>query len=687
MARKNRKHAKRSASTAVTPPQSEGRRILPVHVLLAVVIVAAGVWAFAPSFRGVFIWDDRSGIVDNPNLRTLWPITSAMGAPRDTTLAGRPVASLTFALNYALAPLDVRDVMKSEDASGPPDVAERFYRNVWGYHAVNLVVHLMAALALFGIARRTFLSAAFPDRNRVMATWLAFVTALLWVVHPLNTQAVTYLVQRVECMMGLFYLLTLYSAIRALDDPKGGRRRWWTAAAIVACALGMGTKESMVTAPLLVGLWDWLFAPRDMRRGRWPLYVGLASTWLLLAYLVSSDNRPHSVGVGLGGWTSWLYLQTQLAVLVHYLRLAVVPTPLVLDYRWAAVRSFADVLPHALVLAALVGLTGIGLYRRRPAAFAGAWFFLILAPTSSVLPIATEAAAEQRMYLPLAAAIALLVVGGYALARRVVSTFEPPPRSGVLRTGSLLVLGIAVVTLALLTRARNEQYASDEILLADTVQKRPDNAPARVVYGSVLLTRQRFADAEAQMKVALTLQAEPEIKAHANMYLGSALCAQGRFADGVRHLTDALKLDPTLTDAHALLAEAYDNQGQSRRAAEHFHLAVMASPDNPALLRRVSWFLATSPEDDVRDGAKATELAERARALTGGRDPMSLEALGAAYAEQDRFREAVGVLSEALAVAQAQGNLAYAEALRQEVAVTQGGRKLRLPVKQRTDGR
>ena len=518
--------------TAHATMAHKNRRLSPTRVLLAVAIATAGVWAYAPSLRGVFLWDDRPGIVENPHLRTLRPITSAMSAPRDTTLAGRPVASLTFALNYALAPEDVRDVMKPEAPSGPPDLADPFYRNVWGYHALNLAVHLLAALTLFGVLRRTLLSAPLSGRFGTMATGLAFATALIWVVHPLNTQAVTYVVQRVECLMGLFYLLTLYCAIRALDRPATVGR-WWAGAAVLACGLGMGTKESMVTAPLVVWMWDWLFVAPDIRRRRWPLYLGLASTWLLLAYLVSADNRPHSVGVGLGGWTSSLYLQTQFGVLVHYLRLAVVPAPLVFDYHWPAVASFPEVLPQALVLAVLASLTGFGLYLRRPPAFAGAWFFLLLAPTSSVLPIPTEVAAEHRMYLPLVAVIGLIVIGGGVLGRRLFSTVRRRLHARLLRTLCVVVVGMAVVVLGLLTRARNERYQSEEVLLADTVQKRPANSVARLAYGSTLLARQRFAEAEAQMRVVLTLEAGPDTQAHAHMFLGSALCAQGRLAEGV----------------------------------------------------------------------------------------------------------------------------------------------------------
>lgn len=667
------KHAKGVRPSAASPSQARrlparGQGLLAKRLVCALLVIAAGVLAFWPSLTGVFVWDDISSIVDNPHIHSLSPITSTLSAPHDTTLAGRPVASFTFAVNYALAPADARDVMTLPD--GPPDRVAGFYRNVWGYHVSNLVIHLAAALVLFGVVRRTLVAPRVPVQFQASSLPLAFVVALLWVIHPLQTASVTYLVQRVESLMGLFYLLTLYCAIRALEP---GGRAAWIPAAVVTCALGMGTKESMVTAPILVWIWTRLFGVPVGGR-RWFLHTGLASTWVLLAYLVSFNVRPSTVGVGRGGWTSWGYLQTQFAVLVHYLGLAVVPTPLVLDYRWPPAPSFVSVLPQAVFVVGLAAIVGIRLYHRRSEAFMGAWFFVILAPTSSVLPIATEVAAEHRMYLPLAGVIAALVIGAYAVQRKWAAGW---PRA--LSTVNGFVVLVVAILLVTATRARCEQYQSEEVLLADTVAKRPDNANARIALGGLLITKQRFGEAESQMRAILALDADTQLKANAHMLLGSALCAQSHLIEGIPHLRRALALDPTLRDAHALLGEAYVDSAQPALAAQQFDSAVRLSPDNPAILRRVAWFLATSPVDEIRDGPRAGQLAERARMLTGGRDPMVLEALAAAYAEQDRFSDAAETLRQAVALVEGSGDLRYADALRSELRTVEGGQKIRLP--------
>ena len=338
-------------------------------VVLSLALVAViGVYAYAGSFRGLFVLDERTAMIENPNIRSL---RTAFTAPPGVGLGGRPVVSLSFALNYALAPAQGRDAFTPPPPGYPPEATDLFYRNLRGYHATNLAVHVLTALAIFGITRRTLGGERLRGTFGFAATSLAFVIAAVWVAHPLTTGSVTYVAQRVESLMGLFYAATLYFAIRALDGP----RTWlWPAAAVVACALGMGTKEVMVSAPIMVALYDWVFMSAEaggfaaIWRRRWRLYAGLAATWILLAVLVASVSRSASVGFYLQGWTPWLYLQTQAGVIVYYLRLVFVPWPMVLDYEWPAVRSLTEVLPQAALLSLLFLATGWGIVgaRRRP---------------------------------------------------------------------------------------------------------------------------------------------------------------------------------------------------------------------------------------------------------------------------------------------------------------------------------
>ena len=126
----------------------------------------------------------------------------------------------------------------------------------WSYHPANLAIHASAALVLFGIVRRTLQGPRLRDRFGTQANGLAAAVAVCWAVHPLQTESVTYIIQRMESLMGLFLLLTLYCVIRGHHSP---RRSGWYAGAVTCCALGMGTKEGMVIAPIIVLLYDRIF--------------------------------------------------------------------------------------------------------------------------------------------------------------------------------------------------------------------------------------------------------------------------------------------------------------------------------------------------------------------------------------------------------------------------------------------
>lgn len=649
------------------------------------VIVAAGVWAYATSFDGVFVFDDLSGLARNPHLRSLSPLSSAMQAPADTTLAGRPVASLTFAANYAAAPVDGRETF-ARGAGELPGAESRLARNVRGYHLVNLAIHLLAALTLFGVVRRS-IHAARPAVDAQRAALAAGAVALLWVVHPLTTSAVTYIVQRVESLMALLYLVTLYCSIRAFEQAQGpgpmAQGRLWGVAAIVSCALGMGTKETMVSAPIAVALWHWVFAssprpqasspkPQAPSRARraW-LFYGLAATWLILAALVATAPRAQSVGWTIAGWTPWTYLLTQAGVILHYLRLVVYPSPLVVDYGWPPATLPSAWLPMLIVTAALA-LTVWSVWRRQPLGFAAALVFLVLAPSSSVLPIASEVAAEHRMYLPLAAVLSFIVLAAAWLFEPRPRGKKQPPRATLPIAAGIGVVLAATVGLAAMTRERNRDYASQERLWQRDIAARPSNARARASYGIALFSSGRYADAESQLRAAVQLDPR-DATAFAN--LGSVLCAQGRLDACVTELERALTLEPDNADALATLGDAHTARGDDARALPFLTRAQAARPDDVLRLNRLGWLLAVSRDDRVRDGARALGLAERAVALTARRDVMSLNTLAAAQAEVGRFAEAAATMVAAIELAQAQGLAAAVSELERRRALFAAGKK------------
>ena len=643
------KGVSRPGTDAATLGQRPGR--FPLGFALAALIVAAGAWAFWPSFGGVFVLDDERAIVRNPTIRTLWPLTVPLSPPSESTVAGRPVANLSFALSYAMGP----GAAAGDSAAAP---GQRDALDPTPFHTGNLLIHLAAALALFGIVRRTLLSPRLRDRFEAAAPWVGFAVAIIWVVHPLHTAAVTYVVQRVESLMGLFYLLTLYCAIRAREGPRAA---WWTAAAVASCAAGMATKETMVTAPFMVALWDWLFGTRpdgQPSRVRWGLIAGLAATWILLAFLVSRQFRGPSID--LAPDTIWLYVRTQAEVVLHYLRLAFVPSPLVFFYDWPLMPAPVWLAWQAALLGGLAALTVVGTVRRHPAAFLGAWFFVILAPSSSVLPIVTEVAAEHRMYLPLAAVIAAVVAGVYVAGARLMGRWTLAAGVAAATVG-LLVTG----ALGLEARARNRVYWSAVGLWGDTVAKRPDDPRPLVAYGEALGKADRLAEAEVHLKRAVELAPQDTF---ARTRLGAVLARQGKYDEAVGELVAALALQPDNVDAHRFLGELYAIQRRDGLALEHYSKALAAVPGDAQIMARMAAIRADSQDPLVRDPLRAKALAERAASLTGGRDPKILEILAVAQAASGYFQDAAATARAAAGIARAIGNSAMASSLEYRAA-------------------
>ena len=566
-------------------------------------VVVAALAAYHNSFSAPFTFDDNSAIVKNQTIRHLWPLGGALSPPVEGGgVCGRPLVNLSFAVNYAISGTDV-----------------------WSYHALNLVIHVLAGLTLFGVTRRTFLQPGLRKNFGAVAGPLALAIAGLWVLHPLQTESVTFIVQRNESLMGLFYLLTLYAFIRsdvgreshALHENAACNG--WLCLSVAACICGMASKEVMVSAPLIVLLYDRTFVAGTFREAwqhRRGYYLALAATWLLLGWLmVGSHQRGGAVGFGLGV-TPWSYALTQCRAIVHYLRLSFWPHPLVVDYGVAVVRSLGEVWWQATVVLALLGLTIWALIRKPRRGFLGLWFFAILAPSSSVVPLISQTVAEHRMYLPLAAVIALVVTGIYSyLGRKSLPVFV------------VLAIGAAV-----LTERRNEDYRDAVSLWSATVASCPDNPRAHHNLSSSLLQAHRLMEATAQAEMALKLRPD---YADAQDNLGNALWMAGRVAEAAPHYQEALRLNPHSAEAHsnlgnvrlmegktadaiALYEEALRLDASQVEARNNLGYALLVSGDAAAAAAQFETVLQVKPDSaEVHNnlGEARLRLGQRAEAI------------------------------------------------------------------------
>lgn len=548
------------------------------HVVLgALAIALAVVAAYANTFSAPFILDDLVTIAFNPSIRHLWPLGPVLNPPAEIYTAGRPLYNLSYALNYAVGGT-----------------------NVGGYHAVNLAIHLATALALFGVVRRTLTLPVLAEKFGGAATALAFFVALGWALHPVQTEAVTYLAQRSELLMGMFYFATLYCFVRGVTAERA--EIWWSLA-VFACLCGMASKEVMVTAPAVVLLFDRVFVAgswREAWRQRGRVHAALMGTWLMVAFLmIATDIAKRDVGTD--GHLAWsTYVMTECQVVVDYLKLAVWPHPLTFYFGPELFRNAGDVartLACAGLLSVLVGGSfALGLRAKASVAgFLGMFFFIVLAPTSSVVPLAQQPMAESRLHVPLAAVMAAGVVGAYAIfGRKIFPGFVA-----------------AALGLAALTHARNHDYRSEVAIWNDTAAKNPSNAKAQSILASTLAAIPGRQD-EAIAHLETSLRFNPE-SAEAHHSLAILLArSPARRAEAIAHFEHALRLRPEWADAHTALAIALaSTPGREGDALAHFETAARLQPAASEAHLRFAKMLSGFPgraADAAKEFERALEL-------------------------------------------------------------------------------
>ena len=628
-----------------TPPKDAATSAASIRVrssfsnlLLASTLVVATALAYSNAFSAPFVLDDVGVITDNETIRSLTPLSRVFSGPIQSSTAGRPLINFSFALNYAIDGVQPR-----------------------GYHAVNLALHILCGLVLFGVIRRTVATvtsrADLPSLAAIsdLSDFFAFGCVLIWLLHPLQTEVVDYVTQRTETSMALAYFTTLYAFIRG---ETADRRRWWHGLAIASCSLGMLCKESMVTAPLMVLLYDVVFYAgtfREAFRRRGGFYAGLAASWVVLA-LVAGGARSHSAGFS-SGVSPWTYLLNQAPILVRYLTLTVWPHALVFDYGLPRAVALGSVVPAGLFIVSLLVAAAVLWRINRCAAFLATWFFVTLAPTSSFVPIATEVGAERRMYLPLVAIVVLLVFALVKILqdRRYVAT----------------AVAAASLVLAVVTFHRNSEYYDQTALWQQVLDRyphsrahynygvqlkeagrrdeaireyqiaAPDLADAEYALGFELLNDRRYDEAAVRFRRYLERNPLDIHAIRASNLLGRALLASGHPDEALVHYRETLRMQPGNADARSGIGEALLKLEKFEEAAAAFRGSLQVSSDNPSVYFDLGLALMNLSRFDEAVAA----LANAAR--LDPRNPAAHANLATSLAQLGRFDEAIAEFRQA----------------------------------------
>ncbi len=499
-----------------------------------------------------FIFDDKFRIQDNTHIRltqlTLGGIAEAGFESGDNR---RPIPYITFALNYYFHQYDV-----------------------WGYHLVNIVIHIITGIFLYLLIKSTL---GLPTLRSKYETykWLPFLATLIWIVHPLHTQSVTYIVQRMNTMAAMFYVLSLYLYIRARIAERKSKKWTLFSGCVLSGVLALGSKQSAATLPLFIVLYEWYFfqdLSKDWLRRHLKYFFAIAVLIGLIAAIYLGANFWEKL-LSIRDFASKEFtfterVLTQFRVVIYYISLLIIPHPsrLNLDYDFPLSHSLIDPITTLFSMVAIAGLIGLGIYlakKERLLSFCILWFFGNLAIESSVIPLGIIF--EHRTYLP-SMLVSLMVV---SLGYRYIK-----PQWA--KVAALCAVLVVIMVFSVWTYERNSIWSDEVTFWRDCVAKSPKKPRPRGNLALALEKKGNFEEAISHYYESLRMKPVPW-EAHYN--LARILVLQGRIDEGIRHYNEALGINPGFADAHYNLGEALMLQERFEEAIRHYHKALEIEPD------------------------------------------------------------------------------------------------------------
>jgi tetratricopeptide (TPR) repeat protein len=540
---------------------------------------------YSNSFNVPFVFDDEQNIVYNPFIKDLgFFVNSEMfeGIAFDKTFhdntvkdffKSRIVGYFTFALNY-----------------------NQHYFDVIGYHVINLLIHISNGILVYVLMIFTLQTPYFKgvfDNRALYSKVLAIFPALIFISHPVQTQAVTYIVQRFASLATMFYLMSIVFYVKfRLQQEDGIKCRSDKAKAIIlyvisilSAVLGMKTKEIVFTLPVMIIAYEYMFLNGQKRRRFLNIIPFILTMLIIPLTLIKVNAIGDAVSIASSKdirW--WEYLFTQFRVVITYIRLLFVPINQNLDYDYPVYRTFwnfAVICSFMFHIAAIA--LGFYLYRKsrqsgreqlRLIAFGIFWFYVALSVESSIIPIA-DVIFEHRLYLPSVGffmGISGLIVFGADKAR--------------VSNKVLVSLMVAVVVaLSIATYKRNNVWRDEITLWEDVAQKSPNKA--RAYYNLALLYNKRAYPIEMVVeKYFKTISLKPDFAAPYNN-LGIIYARHKQFDKALEAFSTAIRLNPNYVDAHNNLGFFYYTQGRYDLARKKYLEALKINSGFPQALNNL----------------------------------------------------------------------------------------------------
>jgi tetratricopeptide (TPR) repeat protein len=518
--------------------------------LIILTFFILGFLIYSNTFQSPFVFDDKVRILENPDIRideltvnNLWQAAFGKQSPKS-----RPIGNISFALNYYFHQYELA-----------------------GYHIVNIVIHIINGILLWLFLAKTFsLKSVRPEIIR--GEWIALLAAILWLVNPVQTQSVTYVVQRLNSLAAMFYLLSLLAYLNG-RLTAGTKMRWaWLLGAALGWLLALGCKQNTATLPFFVLLYEWYFF-QDLkvdwlkRNLRYLIIVFVVFIGVALLFLGTKpiDRLTSISDFANQEFTLAERVMTQFRVVIYYLSLIFFPHPsrLNLDYDFPLSVSLINPITTLLSLSGIIALVILAVLlakNQRLISFSIFWFLGNLVIESSVIPLAIIF--EHRLYLP-----SMLV--GLSAVILFYQYLKPRWLPAVISCALILLC-------AYWTFERNKVWRDNSTLWADCVKKSPNKARPYSNLG-VAQKLQNKTD-EAVLNFRKALQLDPDFdSAHDN--LGIILDDQGKTEEAIGHFRRAIEINPKFVKAHNNLGVALIKQDQPNEAVEHFLQALQIQPD------------------------------------------------------------------------------------------------------------
>ncbi len=522
------------------------------EVLLLFLMVTVVFLVYANTLHNPFVFDDFVAITKNKNIRlTSFSLWELIGSPRHSAYSTRPVAMMSFALNYSL---------------------HRY--EPFGYHLINIGIHLFTGLFLYFFIKTTFRAVSLQtaqsaDKKPYGICFIAYATAFLWLVNPVQTQSVNYVMQRMNSMAAMFFVLSMLFYAHARLAENRNRKRQLFAACLFAAILAVGSKENAAVLPGFIFLYEWFFfrdlsfswfRRRAMVFGLLLLLIGLLGFLFLEGQPIEKITAKYATK----NFTIGQRLLTEARVVVYYFTLILYPNPsrLNLDYNFPLSFSIVDPVSTLLSILVIGGMIWLAMRiarKNRMISFCIFWYFGNLLIESTIIPV--DIIYEHRMYLPSMLVMPALFILFYPRLRQ--------------KRAVIILFSAVVAVWSFWTMERNKVWRDEAVLWADAAEKSPDKARPHINLADVLIARGEIS--EAVRHAAIAVRIDPD-SAAAHINMGSALFKSGKIDASIRHFEKVLQISPYDHQAHNNLGLAFVCQGKLEAATAHFQKAVWIKP-------------------------------------------------------------------------------------------------------------